>query len=64
VHPFIAAYLEKGFWSMRRQWEFKYFVLIKIIPIPSFYIYEYHFYSRFNREIEEEIEENNDSNIK
>ena len=58
VHPFIAAYLEKGFWSMRRQWEFKYFASIKIISIPSFYIYEYHFYSRFNREIEEEKEEN------
>ena len=40
VHPFVAAYLEKGFWSMRRQWEFKYFTSIKIIPIPSFYIYE------------------------
>lgn len=51
VHPFIEAYLNKGFWSLRRKWQFKYFASIKVVPVPSYYIYEFKFYNRFNREI-------------
>ena len=53
AHPFVEAYLKKGFWSILRRWRFKYFVSIQVIGVPSFYIYEYKFYNRFNREIEE-----------
>ena len=53
VHPFIAAYLKKGFWSLRWKWELKYFTPIKVMAVSSFYIYEFKFYNRFNREIEE-----------
>lgn len=52
VHPFIAAYLERGFWSLKRRWKFKYMTGLKVIPVPSFYIYEFKFNNRFNREIE------------
>lgn len=54
VHPFVEAYLKKGFWSTRRRWAFKYHVQLKVIGVPSFYIYEYKFCNRFNREIEAE----------
>ncbi|GHV63833.1 ribonuclease G [Bacteroidia bacterium] len=52
VHPFIGAYLKKGLISMRRKWAFRYRVSLKIIDIPSYYIYEYHFYNMYKREIE------------
>ena len=52
VHPFVEAYLKKGFWSLRRKWAFKHHIHLKVIGVPSFYIYEYKFFNRFNREIE------------
>lgn len=54
VHPFIEAYLKKGFWSLRWKWARKYHVRLKVLGVPSYYIYEYKFFNRFNREIEEE----------
>ena len=54
VHPFVEAYLKKGFWSLRRKWAFKHHIHLKVIGVPSFYIYEYKFFNRFNREIEPE----------
>ena len=56
VHPFIEAYLKKGFWSLRWKWARKYHIRLKVLGVPSYYIYEYKFFNRFNRE----IEENND----
>ena len=52
VHPFVEAYLKKGFWSLHRKWAFKHHIHLKVIGVPSFYIYEYKFFNRFNREIE------------
>lgn len=52
VHPFIGAYLKRGFISQRRKWAFRLKVTLKILEIPSYYIYEYHFYNRYNRELE------------
>ena len=54
VHPFVEAYLKKGFWSLRRKWAFKHHIHLKVVGVPSFYIYEYKFFNRFNREIEPE----------
>lgn len=56
VHPFIEVYLKKGFWSLRWKWARKYHIRLKVLGVPSYYIYEYKFFNRFNRE----IEENND----
>ena len=52
VHPFVGAYLKKGFWSLRRKWAFRYRINLKIVDVPSYYIYEHHFYNKYNRELE------------
>lgn len=51
VHPFVGAYLKKGFISQQLRWMFKYKISLNIIDVPSYYIYEYHFFNRFGREI-------------
>lgn len=54
VHPFIEAYLKKGWFSLRWKWAKKYRIRLKILGVPSYYIYEHKFFNRFNQEIEEE----------
>ncbi len=51
VHPFVGAYLKKGFMSLRNRWIFRYMASIRVVDVPSYYIYEYHFYNRYNREL-------------
>lgn len=53
VHPFVGAYLKKGLISQRIKWAFRYKISLSIVDIPSYYIYEYHFYNAFKREIKE-----------
>ena len=43
IHPFIAAYLEKGYPSVRLNWYFKHKKWIKIIPRDAYKYLEYHF---------------------
>jgi len=43
THPFIAAYLEKGYPSVRLKWYFKHKKWIKIIPRDAYKYLEYHF---------------------
>ncbi len=44
VHPFIAAYLTKGFFSsIQRKWKLKYKKKISIIPRDAFEYLQYHF---------------------
>ena len=51
VHPFIGAFLRKGIFSLRFKWAWKYKVSLKIIDVPSYYIYEHHFYDKYGREL-------------
>ncbi|WP_298613284.1 Rne/Rng family ribonuclease [uncultured Odoribacter sp.] len=51
VHPFVGAYLKEGFFSLRLKWAFRYRVSLKVVDVPSYYIYEYHFYNQYKREI-------------
>ena len=51
VHPFVGAYLKKGFFSLRLKWAFRYRISLKVIDVPSYYIYEYYFYNQYKREI-------------
>lgn len=53
VHPFIGAYLKRGLWSIRRRWLFRFRVALRVVEVPSYYIYEFHFYNSYNREITE-----------
>jgi ribonuclease G len=52
VHPFVASFLKKGFMPIYRKWNMKYKILLKIQPIPSYHMLEYHFYDRFENEID------------
>lgn len=52
THPYIQAYLTKGFRSMRRQWQRKYKVRLKIKPMESYNLLEYKFLNAGGEEME------------
>lgn len=53
VHPFIAAYINKGFFtSLRGKWRRKYKSGLKITPISSYDFLEFGFYDKNNDEIQ------------
>jgi len=51
VHPFVAAYLTKGFPSLRSKWFFEHKKWIKIIPRDAYTFLEYHFFDEKGDEI-------------
>jgi ribonuclease G len=53
VHPFIAAYLEKGFPSIRSKWFFEYKKWVKIIPRDAYTYLEYQFFDKNGNSIED-----------
>ncbi|MFZ5554350.1 MAG: Rne/Rng family ribonuclease [Bacteroidota bacterium] len=54
VHPFIEAYLNKGMFSnVRKKWSKKYKVKLKVQPITSCALLEYHFHDQYGEEIVE-----------
>ena len=46
VHPFIHAYLVKGFLSLRLKWMIKNHVWLKIVPTTTYNLLEYHFFNK------------------
>src|SRR5690606_40936727 len=44
THPFIAAYITKGFPSIRTKWFFEYKRWVKIVPRDAYTYLEYHFF--------------------
>jgi len=52
LHPYIAAFITKGFISKRIKWMMKYSSRIKVIPISSYSLLEFHFFDRDDIEIE------------
>jgi len=52
VHPFVAAYLKKGIIPLCRKWNIKYRILLKVQAVTSYHMLEYHFYDRFDNEID------------
>ncbi len=58
VHPFVAAFINKGLWSLKWQWKAKYTFRFKLIPNQSLAYLEYRFYDNEKVEIDlkEEIE--------
>ena len=46
VHPFVAAYLKKGFPSLRSKWFLEHKKWVKIIPRDAYTYLEYHFYDK------------------
>ena len=58
VHPYVMAYLNQGLWSIKRQWQMKYGLGVKVIPSQKLAFLQYEFYDRKGNEIDmkEEIE--------
>ncbi|MCD8287955.1 MAG: ribonuclease E/G, partial [Porphyromonadaceae bacterium] len=58
VHPYIAAYINQGFFSLLRKWRNSYGRQFKLIPNQSLALLEYKFYDSEGQEIDlkEEIE--------
>jgi len=52
VHPFVGAYINKGFWkTMRRKWQSELGIKLTIKEIPSYDLLGYKFFDRNNQEI-------------
>jgi ribonuclease G len=51
LHPFIYAYLTKGFPSIQMKWYVKYKKWIHLEPVTSHHFLEYHFFNRIEDEI-------------
>jgi ribonuclease G len=52
VHPFVASYLRKGLFPVYRKWNLKYKICLKIQAVTSYHMLEYHFYDRYDNEID------------
>ena len=58
IHPYVAAYVNQGIMSMKRKWQMKYGLGIKIVPSQKLAFLQYTFYDPNGEEIDmkEEIE--------
>ncbi|NLA49017.1 MAG: ribonuclease E/G, partial [Bacteroidales bacterium] len=52
VHPFIAAYLKKGFFPIYLKWSLRYRILLRIQAVVSAQYLEYHYIDKYNNEID------------
>lgn len=53
VHPFVAAYINKGLWkTLRRQWQSQLNIKLSVIAIPSYDLLGYKFFDQNNCEID------------
>ena len=51
VHPYIYAYLTKGFFSIKWKWRYRYKRWIHLKPQSSYHFLEYHFFNQNEDEI-------------
>ena len=61
VHPYVAAYINKGFFSSQKmRWKWKYGWGIKIVPSQKLAFLQYEFYDKHRQfiDMQEEIETN------
>ena len=58
VHPYVAAYINKGFPSLKHRWQLKYSIGIKIVSSEKLAFLQYEFYDREGNfiDMKEEIE--------
>lgn len=52
VHPYVASFLKGGFPSLKLRWSLKYKISLKVQPIISYYMLEYHFSDPEGNEID------------
>jgi len=46
VHPFVAAFLNQGAYSIKLKWWIKYKVRIKVVAVPEYTIHEFNYYDK------------------
>ncbi len=51
VSPYVASYLKKGLWSLRRRWEWKYRTRVVIAEDQSLGIVEVHYHDRKDNDL-------------
>ncbi len=51
VHPYVHAFLVRGFPSTQAKWYFKYGKWVKLKPMSSYHFLEYHFFNKNDDEI-------------
>ena len=58
VHPYVAAYINKGIMSLKRRWQFKYGLGVHVIPSQKMAFLQYEFYDAKKQfiDMKEEIE--------
>ena len=52
VHPFVEAYISKGVLSLKRKWQMKYGLGIKVIPSQKLSYLQYQFFDPSGEEID------------
>lgn len=52
IHPYVAAYIKKGFISIYRKWQMKYGMGVRVIPDQKLAYLEYHFYDKTGKEVD------------
>jgi ribonuclease G len=52
VHPYIAAYINQGIYSLKMKWKFKYSMGIRVIPDQSLGFLEYKFFDMDKNEFD------------
>ena len=52
VHPYIAAFVNQGFFSLKWKWKFNYSMGMKIVPNQSLGLLEYKFFDNDKNELE------------
>ena len=52
VHPFVEAFLTKGFLPQYKRLNRKYGISLKVQAAPSYHMLEYHFFDRYENEID------------
>src|SRR5690554_2339086 len=52
AHPFVAAYITKGFPSIRTKWFLEYKRWIKVVPRDAYTYLEYHFFNKEGEQID------------
>ena len=58
VHPYVAAYINKGLFSLKRKWQLRYGIGIHVIPSQAMAFLQYEFYDSKKHfiDMKEEIE--------
>ena len=60
VHPYVAAYINQGFVSLKHRWIMKYGIGVHIVPSQKLAFLQYEFYDKDRQyiDMQEEIETN------